>query len=452
MSRLMARAKTALGWILLALLTLLVIATVAVWIGLHNIAPRMSLGDLVDVIHPGASNDALSLKIEHDQRINLLLMARGGAGSDNPYFTDSMLVLSIQPRERQAVLVALPRFLLVPIPALTGGEVTGKLYTAFDIGTKQDNPALRSAWTTATGSGDLAAASVGEVTGLPIDGWIAVDVGGFRTIVDALGGIDVPVPVPLDDPLYPIDNGNRRAHIHFNAGSQRMSGERALEYARSRLSTSEADRSTRQEAVLLAILQRVRSLKAGLQLLPVLNALQGRLLTNLRPADARPLADLQATLPVSGIRRVTVGATNFVDDQAVAGGSEIALPRDPSFAALKHFLALALPDPRLVNERVPIIVSDGSNAYELPAGQTPAGIEVQLLSDLGWNAMLGPDRQSAPVARTQILTGANGSAAETAQWMAGFFGAVTTDAGPLSSVQVVLGSDFAARTFPAVSR
>src|SRR5207302_6985765 len=103
------------------------------------------------------------------------------------------------------------------------------------------------------------------------------------------------------------------------------------------------------------------------------------------------------------------------------------LPRDPTFAALKHFLALTLPDPQLVNQRVRVVVSDGSNSYRLPAGQTAAQIEVQLLSDLGWNAMVGPDRRAAPVTRTLIVAGAS-SSAETAKWMLDYFGSSTTTA------------------------
>src|SRR2546426_3204795 len=446
----MARAKSVLALIFIALLALMTIAAVAVWTGVHNVAPRTSLGDLAGLIHPIPSG-SISSKIEQDKRINLLLMARGGAGSDNPNFTDSMIVLSLRPRPRQAVLVSLPRFLLVEIPALTRANVPGKLYTAFDIGAKQDNPKLRSTWKTATGPGDLAAATVGEVTGLPIDGWVSVDIGAFRTIVDALGGIDVTVPAALDDPHYPVDDSNRRIHVHFSAGSQRMNGERALEYARSRLSTSESDRSARQELVLLAILKRLKSVSVGPRLLPLLGALQGRVLTSLRPAEAEQLAELLSTLPPGASHRVTVDATNLVNDETVAGGSELAIAHDRTLASLKHYLAMVLPDPRLVDARVPIIVSDGSNAYQLPDGQTPATIEVQLLSALGWNARLGPDRHATPVARTRIVVGPIALASAMGQWMADYFESspITTSTEPAPAVvQVILGADYTTRSFP----
>src|SRR6266705_2932054 len=51
-------------------------------------------------------------------------------------------------------------------------------------------------------------------------------------------------------------------HIHINAGWQQFDGERALEYARSRETTSDFDRSRRQQLVMLAIRQRAFSLNA----------------------------------------------------------------------------------------------------------------------------------------------------------------------------------------------
>jgi len=96
-----------------------------------------------------------------------------------------------------------------------------------------------------------------------------------------------------------------------------------------------------------------------------------------------------------------------------------------------------------------VIVSDGSNAFKLPAGQTPASIEVHLLSDLGWNAMVGPDHRAMTVAQTQLLVGTTGPALASGQWMADYFGALV--AGPPAAgtgVQVILGSDYTRRVFP----
>ena len=435
--------------IAIGVLAILVISAAGLWTGIHNIAPRTSLSDLVSLGRPVDMNDPLAARIRHDERINILLMARGGAGSDNPNFTDTMLILSIRPRSGESALVSLPRFLLVDIPATPGRDVPGRLYSAFALGAKPDNPNLRSSWKTATGPGDLAAATVAEVTHLPIDYWIAIDIRGFRTIIDAMDGIDVTVPATLDDPSYPVDETERRIHIHFNAGRQRMDGERALQYARSRLSSSEADRSARQELVMVGILQKLRALKPGTRLISLLGALQDRLLTNLRPNEMRQLFDAQRQLPLSEIHRVTVDSTNFVDERPIPGGGEVEMPRDGNFAALQHYLAFALPDRQLVAAQVPVTIFDGNDDYHLPANQTPAQVEVDLLHRLGWNVSLGPSRASLRLARTRLRVGDITPVVNTGQWMAAYFAdPAVSDASLARAVEITLGSDFTRRIFP----
>ena len=54
-----------------------------------------------------------------------------------------------------------------------------------------------------------------------------------RDMVDALGGVDVCLSTNLDDIYYPDYSGGYHP-IHFKAGCQHLSGEQALEIARSR--------------------------------------------------------------------------------------------------------------------------------------------------------------------------------------------------------------------------
>src|SRR5690349_19747976 len=108
---------------------------------------------------------ALAKKASGNQRVNLLFMAHGGAGGDNPDFTDTMLVLSIRPSTHRATVISMPRYLLVDIPASTTGAVQGKLYSAYALGVESDRAYLQPRWTTPTGPGDLAAATVQTTIG-----------------------------------------------------------------------------------------------------------------------------------------------------------------------------------------------------------------------------------------------------------------------------------------------
>ena len=448
-------ARAALAVIAGVALLVAGLAVFRVWSAVHMISPRAQPADLIALVH--AQSDppgSLGWKIKHDQQINVLLLGYGGPGHDGPYLTDSMMLLSIRPGTREAIMISLPRDLWVKIPALPqGGYMMGKLNSAYAIGTDHGAyPNVRSDWKTRTGGGDLAAATVSQMTGQPVDYWVGLDFKAFRDVVDALGGIRVDVPTTLDDPFFPAGESTGMMHIRIEAGWQQFDGERALEYARSRETTSDFDRSRRQQLIMLAVRQRIFSLNAIPRLLSLLGALEDNVRTNLRPGEMQQLAALAGWIRAQDIRRVAIDTSNLLRSGYSSNGQYILQPLDPTYGALHEYLAMALPDPVALATALPFQLQDGTRRYWLPYGiGTPASIMTSLLQAEGWNATLGPPAAQR-VAQTQILDGSGGRAAATVAWLENYFGGVvTTVAAPSSgpSVTVVLGSDFTLRTFPA---
>jgi len=429
-----------------------------VWSAIHAISPRAQPGDLVALLH-GQTDEPGSIgwKVKHDERINILLLGYGGPGHDGPYLTDSVMLVSIRPSTHQAIMVSLPRDLWVKIPALPNNRyLIGKLNSAYAVGVDHaDYPNVRSDWQSATGGGDLAAATVSQITGQAIDYWVGVDFKAFRDVVDALGGVRVDVPTTLDDPYFPRGETTGMMRVHIDAGWQQFDGERALEYARSRETTSDFDRSRRQQLIMLAVRQRVFSLNAVPRMLSLLGALQDNVRTNLRPADFRPLANLAAQIKDPDIRRVSIDTSNLLRSAYSSDGQYILKPLDPTYGALHQFIALALPDRSALAKQTPFLVQDGSQRYWLPYGiGTPASIMTSLLQAEGWQANLAPPATQR-VTQTQILDGSGGQAAATVAWLQSYFGGVITivpapASGP--SVTVLLGSDFTLKTFPPPGR
>jgi anionic cell wall polymer biosynthesis LytR-Cps2A-Psr (LCP) family protein len=76
--------------------------------------------------------------------------------------------------------------------------------------------------------------------------------------------VDIDVTTPLYDPLFPCDDGTKLAGkycpINFKVGEQHMDGEQALEYSRSRETTSDFARAARQQQVILALRQKALTL------------------------------------------------------------------------------------------------------------------------------------------------------------------------------------------------
>ena len=425
-----------------------------VWSVIHAISPRAQPADLVALVHAQSDEPgSVGWKVKHDERINILLLGYGGPGHDGPYLTDSIMLVSIRPSSHQAIMISLPRDLWVKIPALPNNRsMIGKLNSAYAIGMdRADYPNIRGDWKTPTGGGDLAAATVSQITGQPIDYWVGVDFKAFRDVVDALGGVRVDVPTTLDDPYFPLGETTGMMHVHIDAGWQQFDGERALEYARSRETTSDFDRSRRQQLIMLAVRQRVFSLNAVPRMLSLLGALQDNVRTNLRPADLRPLADLAGQIKDPDIRRVSIDTSNLLRSGYSRDGQYILKPLDPTYAALDQFIARALPDRAALAKQTPFQIQDGSRRYWLPYGiGTPASIMTSLLQAEGWQATLAPPARQR-VAQTQILDGSGGRAEATVAFLQSYFGGViTTIPAPASgpSVTLVLGSDFTLKTFP----
>jgi polyisoprenyl-teichoic acid--peptidoglycan teichoic acid transferase len=332
-------ARTLVGVIVAAV----AVSALRVGYGLHDITPRTGPTDLLASVWPSdPTPGSVAAKIEADQRVNLLLLAHGGAGNDNPNFTDTLLFVSIRPRPLAATVISLPRYLWVAIPAPRHGTVQGKLYSAFAIGSAQDAPFLAPRWRTPTGAGDLEAATVEGTIGQHVDAWIAVDQVAFGAVVDSLGGLSLNVPEPLDDWQYPVDDTERTMHVHFDAGPQLMNGERALEYARSRLSTSEADRSRRQELVLVAMMRKLRGFRPGLQFAAAIGPLESGLRTDLLPVDFRTLAALGSRLDPESVKRVTLEDSGLLRDDTI-GTSNIVVPTSGGYAELRAYVAAQLP-------------------------------------------------------------------------------------------------------------
>lgn len=101
-----------------------------------------------------------------------------------------------------------------------------------------------------------------KITGLEIPYYATIDFGGFKKVIDDLGGIDIDVPYSLHDYQYPDENLRGFDPLHVEQGFQHMDGTLALKYARSRHAAGHAsdfDRSFRQQLVINAIKDKLLS-------------------------------------------------------------------------------------------------------------------------------------------------------------------------------------------------
>ena len=219
------------------------------------------------------------------ERLNILLVGADVQGGG--YNTDTLITVSIDPVTKQVAMFSLPRDMTnVPVPPGPArrlwGSVFGQKINSFFV----NNRNLTDVWSgkTATTRGFTALKSImGELYGLDIRYFVAVDFTGFRAVVDALGGVTVNVQVPVVDDTYPAADGKDR-RLYIPSGLQHMTGSEALRYARSRHTTSDFDRAARQQRLLLSMREQADPQALIPRLPELVNALKKAVKTDI-PID-----------------------------------------------------------------------------------------------------------------------------------------------------------------------
>ncbi|MFA6090623.1 MAG: LCP family protein [Candidatus Gracilibacteria bacterium] len=180
-------------------------------------------------------------------KINLLVTGIGGGDHDGADLTDTILFVSLHPESKTISLLSIPRDLYVEYPL--GGR--GKINEIYMRGLR----AKESQTQAMTDLGD----KLREITGEKMDHYLNIDFDGFTKFIDLLGGVEVNIEEDLIDTEYP-DNNWGYITFSIKKGRQILDGATALKYARSRHSTSDFDRSRRQQLVIKAVKDKLFSL------------------------------------------------------------------------------------------------------------------------------------------------------------------------------------------------
>jgi LCP family protein required for cell wall assembly len=148
---------------------------------------------------------------------------------------DTIILVHTRPEQKEAVFLSFPRDLWVEIPGV--GE--GKINSAFEAGIEGDGA-------------HLVARTVRNLTGIPIHHVMYVSLAGFQGLVDALDGVELCIPYPMQDELTGLD---------VAAGCQELDGVQSLAYVRTRHqpcdSVPDFARINRQQQFLRAVIAKI---------------------------------------------------------------------------------------------------------------------------------------------------------------------------------------------------
>ena len=84
--------------------------------------------------------------------------------------------------------------------------------------------------------------NIEDMLGIPVDFYVSVDLQGFISLIDQIGGVDFDVPEDMD-----YDDPYQDLHIHFKAGLQHLNGQQSMEVVRFRHNNDNTGYGGRQD-------------------------------------------------------------------------------------------------------------------------------------------------------------------------------------------------------------
>ncbi len=268
---------------------------------------------LIGLFFPGPLN-------ETGGRVNILMAGLPGPNGGQPgnnFLTDSIMIVSINPSSKKAVLLSIPRDMWVDIP----GYGHAKINEAY-----QD------------GGMSLLSQVISQDFGVTPDYTALISYDAFRDAVNAVGGVRIDIQSP--DPRGIFD---AYTHLNLPNGWVELNGQQALNLARARgdepagdisygIPDSDFTRTMYQRALLVAL--KNKAVTAGVIINPLrvaslADAVGNNVTTNMSLGNMVSLYNLAKNFPNQNITSVSLNSLNgqnYVSNAWVSYNEEALIP------------------------------------------------------------------------------------------------------------------------------
>ena len=263
--------------------------------------------------------------------MNILLIGSDGGRqgvNDGSLLTDTMITISVDPVTGRLAFISLPRDTSnIPLPRewpaynALGGKWNNKINTLYANARSRSD--LFPGNDKNRGYNALMGA-LGELYGLDIKYYMAVDLNSFRAVVSALGGVVVDVQLPVMDTAYSTSDGRGKLKLYIPPGMSRMNGQDALAYARSRHGSSDFDRSARQQRVITSVRDQTdieELLVTPSRITDLIKQLSKDVKTNVPPKLVPKMLALADDLDLDGRENIVLSSGKYVETCYPCGSS-----------------------------------------------------------------------------------------------------------------------------------
>jgi len=319
----------------------IIIVLIAGYVGIKAFlaSGKIFKGNLFDLLGSGQA-----LKTDQYGRSNILVF--GTSEDDGPdhggaNLTDSIMVVSIDQKNKNAAMMSVPRDLWVDFGDACNAGYSGKINEVYNCYSDEGADEKRGA--------EALAKTVGDNFGLDIQYYAHINYGVVRQTVDAVGGVDI--TIESSDPRGILDRNfdwicNYNCYkVKYPNGPAHLDGEHALYLARARndaggygLPGGNFDREKNQQKIMAALKDKATS--AGTLANPVavtnlIDSLGENVRTNFSGGEVKTLIGLAKDIPNDKIKSIslvdeenpmmTTGNTNGVSIvRPVAGISDFS--------------------------------------------------------------------------------------------------------------------------------
>ena len=248
--------------IILAVLIVLVLAIVGVGAKLY-LDLSHSIEKTYESVERTQGERTKPVDLDKQESFSVLLMGidTGDLGRVDQGRSDTIMVATVSPEDKQTTIVSIPRDTYVDI---VGRDTKDKINHAY-----------------AFGGAATAMATVQKYVDIPIDHYVSINMKGLKELVDAVGGIEVNNDLTFSQDGY-----------DFTIGKITLNGDQALSYSRMRYEDPNGDygRQERQRKIVEGVAKKVLSLNGVSIYQSVLNALESNMKTDMSFDEMKKIA------------------------------------------------------------------------------------------------------------------------------------------------------------------
>lgn len=219
---------------------------------------------------------------------NILLLGCDSYTKNEYSRTDSMIILSVNMKQKQVKMTSLMRDIWIKVPGKSSHRKLTELC--------------------AVGGPELTVRAINESFGMNIDNYVLISMEGIAEVIDLLGGIELDVTEAerkaLNKGLFDLSPYSGMEKLEKSGEQVHLNGNQATAYARIRNIDSDFVRTERQRTVLVTMARKLQDGASAGTLLSIVSSLMDFVDTNLGLIDLMSLAGVGLELDMDSIEEL----------------------------------------------------------------------------------------------------------------------------------------------------